>query len=194
MLSDTVPQTVVDEFVGAAHGDFDTVKALLAAHPSLLAASASWGETALGAAAQVGRPDIAEFLLEAGAALDICTAAMLGRVEQVKARLRADPASARATGAHGIPVMYHAAIRGNIGIAEILLAHGAEVNAGAGGSPAIHGAVTFKQPEMVGWLLAHRADVNALDYEGKTPLARALARGFSAIADLLRRNGGQTPP
>lgn len=42
---------------------------------------------------------------------------------------------------------------------------------------------------MVELLLAHRADVNATDDKGKTPLRVALA-GHRDVLELLRQNGG----
>jgi uncharacterized protein len=183
-------QPTIDEFVGAAHGDFERVRSLLTAYPALLNARATWDEAALGAAAQMGRTDIAEYLLAAGAPLDICTAAMLGWGERVAALLDADPALAGATGAHGIPVLYFPVIRGHTGIAELLLARGADVNAGAGGTTALHGAALFGQPEMARWLLAHGAEAGARDYEGKTPLRVAEERDQAEVAAILRAHDG----
>jgi ankyrin repeat protein len=187
---ETLTQALIDEFVGAAHGDFDRVKELLARHPELAGARAQWGESAIEAAAQTGRVDIAELLLAHGAPLDICTAAMLGRQDEVAAFLRADPGAAHATGAHGIPVLYFPVIRGHRAIAELLLAHGADVKAGAGGNTPLHGAAWFDQPALAEWLIAQGAEVNARDYEGQTPLGRALQSGHGAVADVLRRHGG----
>jgi uncharacterized protein len=183
-------QAVVDEFVGVAHGDFGRVQALLAHYPSLVNASATWGETAIAATAQVGRQDIAEYLLDAGAPLDICTAAMLGMSERVAAMLEADPSLAHATGAHGIPVLYYPVIRNRADIAALLLESGADVNAGEGHTTPLHGAVTFDQPAMAGWLLAHGALVNAPSYDSKTPLRLAREKGHVELADLLREHGG----
>ncbi len=166
-------QQTIDEFVGAAHGDLPTVNKLLAEYPTIYKSPASWGEYAIQAAAQTGQVEIAHLLLAAGAPLDICTAAMLGDGERVEALLNADPNLAHATGAHQLPVLYHAAVRGNIAVAETLLAHGADVNAGEGKNTALHGAVFFGQIEMVRWLLEHGAHVNAKDFQSKTPLATA---------------------
>ncbi len=184
------PQQVIDGFVRAAHGDFPTVKAMLVQYPSLIGATARWKETAIGAAAHTGQREIAEFLLAHGAPGDICTAAMLGLTDRVGRMLQADPRLAQATGAHGIPVLFHAAIGGHTKVADLLLAHGAEVNAGEGGNTALHGAARFGQKDMVAWLLAHGAHVNALDYEKKTPLRLAVDSGHGAVAELLRQRGG----
>ena len=178
-------QKLIDEFVGVCHGDFERVKALLAAHPSLLHGSASWRETGIEAAAQIGRVDIVEFLLRAGAPLDICTAAMLRRKDQVAAFLLTDPGLSQARGAHGLPVMYYPAIRGDQEIAALLLGKGAEINAGAGGNTALHGAVLFGQVAMVRWLLEHGADPALMDYNGKTALELARENNQGAIVELL---------
>ena len=183
-------QAVVDEFVGNAHGNFDRVRELLSQHPAVLNASASWRETAIEAAAQMGRDDIAQFLLDAGTPLDICTAAMLGQRDTVAALLAADPAQAHATGAHGIGVMYFPAIKGDAEIAALLLEHGADVNGVVpGAATALHGAALFDQPAMAEWLLVHGAQPDTADREGKTPLAIARERDFAQVAATLERHG-----
>ncbi|HKP54172.1 MAG TPA: ankyrin repeat domain-containing protein [Chloroflexia bacterium] len=55
-------------------------------------------------------------------------------------------------------------------IAEMLLAHGADVNVGAGGATPLHGAAMFNCADMAKWLLSHGADLALVNYEGKTPL------------------------
>ncbi|MBA4138718.1 MAG: hypothetical protein C0518_15540 [Opitutus sp.] len=103
---------LVKEFVTVGHGDFSKVKALLDAQPRLLNATWDWGngdyETPLGAAAHMGRRDIALFLLERGARADVFALAMLGYVEAVKAMITARPEIARCAGPHGIPLIDHA--------------------------------------------------------------------------------------
>ena len=104
--------SLVQEFVGNAHGNLERVKELLAQEPALINATWDWGggdfETALGASAHMGRKDIANFLLEHGARLDIFAAAMLGRLEIVKAALTAYPEALHTPGPHGIPLIVHA--------------------------------------------------------------------------------------
>lgn len=103
---------LVNEFVIAGHGNLGKVQELLNAEPGLLNAAWDWGggdfETALGGAAHTGQREIALFLLERGARLDLFTAAMLGEVEIVRAILTATPAARHSTGAHGIPLIVHA--------------------------------------------------------------------------------------
>lgn len=103
---------LVQEFVGVAHGDPARVAELLAEHPALVNACWDWGggdfETALGAAAHMGRRDIACCLLEHGARFDLFAAAMLGQTEVVRAVLAAEPAAREAKGPHGLSLLYHA--------------------------------------------------------------------------------------
>ena len=102
----------VREFVVAGHSDLEGVGAALDREPGLLNACWDWGggdfETALGGAAHMGRRDIAEYLLERGARLDVFAAAMLGMEDVVRAVLEADPAARDAPGPHGIPLSEHA--------------------------------------------------------------------------------------
>lgn len=103
---------LVQEFVGRAHGDLARVEDLLRQHPALVNAAWDWGggdwETALGAAAHVGRRDIARFLLGNGARLDVFAAAMLGHLAVVRAAVEADPDTRHCRGPHGIPLIAHA--------------------------------------------------------------------------------------
>lgn len=109
--------SIVQEFVGKAHGDLDRVQELLAQEPSLINATWDWGggdfETALGAASHMARRDIAELLLEHGARLDLFAATMLGKLEIVKAVLTAFPDAINIPGPHGIPLIAHATAGGD---------------------------------------------------------------------------------
>jgi hypothetical protein len=104
--------SLVQEFVGNAHGDLIRVQELLAQEPALINACWDWGggdfETGLGAAAHMGRADIACFLLDKGARLDIFVAVMLGKLDIVKAALTAFPETLHTPGPHGIPLIAHA--------------------------------------------------------------------------------------
>jgi hypothetical protein len=109
--------SLVQDFVGNAHGNLDRVKELLAQEPALINSVWDWGggdfETGLGAAAHMGRRDIASFLLENGARLDLFAAAMLGNLEIVKATLESYPDALNVLGPHGIPLIAHAQAGGN---------------------------------------------------------------------------------
>ena len=102
---------LVEEFVGKAHGDLERVKELLTQESALVNATWDWGggdfESALGAAGHMGRKDIANYLLDHGARIDIFVAAMLGKLEIVKTALSAYPEARNTLGPHGIPLIAH---------------------------------------------------------------------------------------
>ena len=109
--------TLVQEFVSKSHGDLDRVKEMLVQEPALINSSWDWGggdwETGLGAAAHMGRSDIANYLLENGARLDLFAATMLGKLEIVRAALEAYPEAINIPGPHGIPLIAHAQAGGD---------------------------------------------------------------------------------
>ncbi|MFZ5858394.1 MAG: ankyrin repeat domain-containing protein [Chloroflexota bacterium] len=107
---------LVEEFVGNAHGNLERVTELLTQEPALVNAAWDWGggdwETGLGAAAHMGRKDIAHYLLDNGARIDLFAAAMLGKLEVVKAVLSIYPEAVHVPGPHGIPLPAHAVAGG----------------------------------------------------------------------------------
>jgi uncharacterized protein len=188
MTTPELDPELIQTFVGNAHGNFAVVQELLEQEPRLL--TAKWerfDENALEASGHMGRADIATYLLDKGAPLTIFAAAMLGNTEDVESFLRDNPDLATADGVHGISILYHAALSGNVDLAEMLVEHGGGTNP----SSAIHAAVGHGHPDMTDWLLDHGADSNAPNYEGKTPLDIALERGHNRIAEALRASGGR---
>lgn len=109
---DPLDKELVKEWVGKCHGDFNRIKELYAQHPGLLNASWDWGggdfESGLEAAGHVGNRDIAQFLLDNGARMNIFCAAMLGKTELVKATLNAFPNLKSSKGPHGLQLLHHA--------------------------------------------------------------------------------------
>ena len=178
-----ISQQTLDEFVGVAHGNFARIKELLAQHPDLIDANATWVERPIQAAAHVGSVEIARFLLDHGAPLDLFTAAMLGMVDEVKARIQGD--LSKLVGVHAFPVMYFPALHGHLDIVELLKAYGAGVNGGNGANTPLHGAVAFQQAAMARWLLDRGADLAAVNYEQKTPLQLAQDRHLDVMVTLL---------
>ncbi|MEZ5316194.1 MAG: hypothetical protein R2752_02225 [Vicinamibacterales bacterium] len=106
------PPTIVQEVVGASHGNFARVKELVDARPALARATWDWAfgdwETALGAASHTGHRDIAEYLIAHGARPTIFSAAMLGQIDVVRAFVAASPGVQRIPGPHGITLLRHA--------------------------------------------------------------------------------------
>jgi ankyrin repeat protein len=183
-MSEELTQSIVEECVGSAHGDLGRVRDLVERYPAVVNARAPWNETPIEAATQLGRTDIIEFLLSRGAPLDLFTACVLGRRDQVEAELDRDPERARAHGVHDLPILYFAAIGGQREVAELLLARGADVNDSVQAAAPIHGAVMGGSAEMVTWLLEHGADPALPDYQGRSASELAEAMGRTDLAAL----------
>ena len=103
---------LVQRFVSDAHRDIDSVKDMVEKEPALVNACWDWGggdwETGLGAAAHTGSKDIAEYLLQKGARIDLYAAAMLGKLSVVQAILDDNPSEKDKPGPHGISLLAHA--------------------------------------------------------------------------------------
>ena len=180
----------IREFVIAGHGNFEKVRHMLAQDPTLLNVEYQWSEndreTAIQGAAQVGNVSVAEFLLEKGAPLEICTAAMLGRIDEVKRRINSDPQQASAVGAHHIPLLPHAVLSDKLELVQFVYQRGAIT----GGDLALHNAVMKGNAEIVGWLLENaRPDIASKNYQGKTPLTVASERKDESMVQLLKAHG-----
>ena len=102
----------VKRFVIAGHVNLPAVKAMLAEELNLINGAIDWGngdfETALGGASHMGRRDIAEYLLQHNARMDIFAATMLGKLDIVSAAVAAFPNIVHVPGPHGIPLIVHA--------------------------------------------------------------------------------------
>lgn len=190
-----LPMALINEYVTVAHGNFARVRELLAAHPELLLTRARWDEMAVEAAAHVGNREIAEFQLERGAPLSVCTAAMLGMTDRVKALLQEDTGRVRETGAHDIPLTFYPVVGGgHLEVMRVLLAAGTDVSSAKRGHTALHLAARMGQLEMAALLLDHGADVNAAAKTPQgvvSPLAMATQGGKAEMSELLRLRGGR---
>ena len=185
---------LVFAFVGAGHNNLPRVKELLAQDPHFVLAAWDWGggdwETALGGASHTGHPEIAKYLLSQGARMDSFCAAMLGQRDVITAMLAAEPLVATTKGPHGYTLLYHAAISGDVAIAESLKPHlPKDAN---DYNQALSAAARDGRLAMTSWLLKNGVtNPNLPDVFKKTPLAIALAKGFNDVAEELRRHGAR---
>jgi ankyrin repeat protein len=178
----TFSQEEANQFIIDCHSDLETVREKAGVKPTLVNAfNPEMNETALGAAGHVGRRDIAEFLLSRGAILELATAAMLGRRDEVARQLAKDPKLALSGGAHGIPVAFHAAMSGDTEIMQMLWEAGAQEPI----RDALIGAVRFGHTGMVRWLLEHGARTDIKAFNGLSALEIAEQNGMTEIARLL---------
>jgi ankyrin repeat protein len=182
----------VREFVIAGHFNLPKVQQMLAEQPALLNLAHEWKpgdrETALQGAAHVGQRGIAEYLLGQGSPLEICTAAMLGRGEAVERFLTDDPELIHATGAHGISLLAHAALSGQVALVALLAGRGASAGREAA-SQALNNAVRGGHTDLARWLLEHaQPDLAWTDFQGKTSLETAQQQGQAEMVALLEKH------
>jgi ankyrin repeat protein len=176
----------IRDFIVAAHGNLPRVREMLTRHPGLLNARHYWSatdsETAIQAGAQTGSRPVVEYLLARGAPLEINTAAFLGRKEDVESMLKLDPGLINATAAHGIPLLPHAALSGNLELVKMLHQRGATASA----SLALGNAVMHGDARMARWLIENaKPDLTWKSYEGKSLLTIAKETGKKEMLDLL---------
>ncbi len=109
---DPLAAELVKEWVTKAHSDPARIKELFVQEPRLLNAAWDWGEgdfeTALEAAGHVGNREIAHFLLENGARMNLFCAAMLGHLDLVRTTLDIYPELKKSAGPHGLKLKHHA--------------------------------------------------------------------------------------
>ena len=164
-------RTDLDVFEAAAIGRQERVRELLDADPALAQAWSDDGFQALHLAAFFGHADAAEALLEHGA-----DPAVVSRHEFVKVTpLHSAVAS---EGAEDVQTV------------DVLLAHGAPVNAGVeGGHTPLHSAAYNGNGAIVERLLAHGANPAAAKDDGKTPLDLARERQHEDVLKIGASNG-----
>jgi ankyrin repeat protein len=149
-------------FEAAATGRTERVRDLLKENPGLVKAYSPDGWTALHL--NFGNLEIVKLTLDRGSDIDAVS----------KNKFSATP-------------LQGAAAMGNLELARLLIARGANVNCrGEEGVSPLHEAAGSGQIELAKLLLDHGADLNAKDDKGKTPLTIALERKQTEMAKFLR--------
>ncbi len=151
-------------------------------------------------AAAVGDVELAAYLLERGAGVDVRSAidastplhvaAHSGHIEVVRLLIaKGAGIGARAQG--GNTPLHMAALGGHAEIVELLMSHGAEVNVTTNStSTALHLAAREGHADLVGLLLRHGAKVESRRaHYLRTPLMDAALNGHVEVVALLLRNG-----
>ena len=148
-------------FEAAASGQIEMLKKAIADNPGVINHHASDGFTLLGLACFFGHEGIAEFLISAGADVNL-----------------------PANNSLQVYPLHSAVAAKNISIARLLLQHGADVNAKQmSGITPLHSAAHNGQTAMVELLLANNADKNSRTEEGKSPADMAEEAGFKEISE-----------
>jgi ankyrin repeat protein len=191
MTTPSVDSTTRDEFFDAVKRDQEAAAlAALARTPALANARTVKGISAYFAALGriVGngsfiRPQenrLAAAILALHPDLDAFEAAAAGDLDRVADEIRKDPTFVERTHQPGWTALHFAAFGGQPKIVELLLAHGAKVDAIAknrfANTPLLVGLLT-RQGDVARVLLAHGADVNFKQGEGVTALHEAAQSG-----------------
>lgn len=159
-------------------GEFERVKAMVTAEPALIDARGRTGDSAILTAVYHRQKEIVNLLVARGAALTLCEAAAAGEVERAERLLAVDRSAVQTWSADGWTPLHLAAYFGHAKIAELLIAHGADVAArsrNANGNTPLHAALAGNHKMVAGLLLGAGADVNAADAQGWRPLHLAAA-------------------
>ncbi|HEY5934312.1 MAG TPA: sigma-70 family RNA polymerase sigma factor [Kofleriaceae bacterium] len=198
----------------AAETNQREIAELLIAAGADLEQQTSWGATALEWAATLGSKDVGRVLLERGArGLNLFTAAGLGMIEAVRsyfAHGRPGPEAGRAprigeeaanippdsavmTGDVVSDAFYIACRNGELAIAQLLLEHGADLNAkGYFGATALHWAAHNGHREVVRWLLECGANPDGRDLKfHSTAAGWAIENNHRELAQLIVESGAR---
>jgi ankyrin repeat protein len=161
-------------------GDIERVKAMVTASPSLVAARARTGESAILTAVYHRQKEIANLLVARGAPLDLFEACAAGEVERAERLIEGDATRIVAYSEDGWTPLHLAAFFGHARIAELLLGHGADVAArshNATGNTPLHAALAGNHKIVAALLIGRGSDLDAADAGGWRPLHLAAANG-----------------
>jgi ankyrin repeat protein len=163
--------------------------------------------TALVLAVMLGRAEICNVLIDAGADVNIKSpegvtllhdvAFFSGDYKDIAELLISKGLDVNAKCTHYGEILdatplHLAAAKANGGVAETLIKNGAEVNAklSYNGYTPLHLAARDGHKEVTELLITKGAEVNARTKYGETPLDLAISKGHKELADLLRKHGG----
>lgn len=167
-------------------------EALLKARPGMANAPTGAGLPLLQMAIYARAQRVVQALLEAGAAVDVGLAAMLGDERRVRELAARDPSAVRRPTADGFPPLAAAAHFGKVDAMRALLELGADVAARSGNAlqnTALHAAAAGGKVDAMRLLVEHGAPVDARDAGGHTPLMIAAANGLAEGVRLLLERG-----
>jgi len=141
-------------------------------------------------AALEGREQLENLLNAKGAYVTDDIVAYLRELEKLKGLVEGDVNIDSRYLSDATP-LHLVALDGHKGLAEFLIAKGANVNAKCNfGETPLHFAAGGGHEEVVELLVAKGANVNAKDYQGRSPLSWAKDIGHQEIIELLSMHGG----
>lgn len=172
------------------------VGALISEDPSLLKIRDAEGRTPIMLALYFRQEPLAQLIRERTEDPDLYEAAAMGETELVKKLLPESPEGAKAVAPDGFTVLGLAVYFGRTETAKLLLEEGAQPDTSSANQfkvwP-IHSASAHRDPEvsfeLVKLLLDWKANPNAVQAGGWTPLHQAAAHGREESAKILLEHG-----
>ena len=185
--------THAEEFFEAIKtGDRARVEQMLGVEPDLARATTSVGLSVVLLAAYYQEPAIAALLAGERDDLTIFEAAAVGRERRVATLLDAEPTLLDAVADDGFTPLGLASFFGQPEVVDLLLARGANVNLASQNAMRVaplHSAVAQRRLDIARRLIAHGADVNAVQADDFTPLHGAAQNGQAEMVALLLQHG-----
>lgn len=187
----------------ARAGDLAVVRALAEKAPALIAAKDATGRTALHAASAGGHASVVAYLLSGTGEVDTAdntgvTALHLAAAnghDEVARLLIEKKANVNAQDDGRETPLAKACVRGRVPVAARLLASGASVDTANsyGRTPLSLVSRESGNVDLARMLIDRKADVNARDKFGDSPLQLAAWRGFRPVVELLLDRGAAIP-
>ncbi len=179
---------IAELFRYVGQGNAAAVAEMLRYRPELARARDQSTLSVLQFARYMGQGDILELLIALDPPLDIFEAAIIERVETVRALLAHDRSLATAYSADGFTALHFASYFGSTGAIEALLEGGAQIEAVTHNfltNMPLHAAAAGGRIEACRLLLRSGADPNAKQHGGFTPLMAAAFQNDRALVELL---------
>ncbi len=198
------PLRASDLHEAVRQGDVKAVQLIIQANPDDLNQQDAYDRTPLFQAVLSRQPEVFEFLLTAGADVNLPDregftplhlAAFLGQDGWVGELLDRGALADTQTNVFGYTPLHAAARGGHLKCAELLLAKGVRANLrDAEGNTPLALAATHGRGEMVGLLLSRGASPRDGDLAGSTPLHLAALAGCLACVERLLAGGAEADP
>src|SRR5579862_1652723 len=192
MMEKTMTENSQQAFGLLQSGDADGVKRLLDQDPAASEARDPSGVSLLMQSLYRGRRDLAELIASKKKSLDIFEATALGRLADLKDRIRNEASLINSRSKDCFTALHFAGFFGQPDAARLLIDSGAEVDAVAANPMQVmplHSAASARNLEAVRLLLEHGAPVNAQQHGGWAPIHSAAQNGDKPMVELLLKHG-----
>ena len=161
----------LDIYEAASTGELTVTKRLIEMHPDTVNKPSNDGFSPLGLSCFFGHFEIAEYLIEKGADVNLVS-----------------------NNSFRVAPLHSACAISDFAIAELLLKSGANPNTTQQNEiTPLHEAAHSGKTELVKLLIEYNANVNAKMDSGQTPFSMAVEKGYTETADFIRKEINQKP-